>query len=117
MTDRNTIEYLKDINKHMDYIITDLGNGRVHIVSEYQKFDFEFFVYFKLNFFHKFELRFLWCGKKRLRRKYFCQFRWKSTAHLDAKNQKVLWQFCVQGGRFLRQYVGVRALKTLINRG
>ena len=26
----------------MDYVITDLGQGRVHIVSEFQKFDFEF---------------------------------------------------------------------------
>jgi hypothetical protein len=42
MTDKNTIEYLKEINKHMDYVITDLGEGRVHISSEYQKFDFEF---------------------------------------------------------------------------
>ena len=40
--DKNTIEYLKEINKHMDYIITDLGQGRVHISSEYQKFDFDF---------------------------------------------------------------------------
>lgn len=42
MTDKNTIEYLREINKHMDYVITDLGNGRVHIVSEFQQFDFEF---------------------------------------------------------------------------
>ena len=39
---KNTIEYLREINKQMDYIITYLGEGRVHISSEYQKFDFEF---------------------------------------------------------------------------
>jgi len=42
MTDKNTIEYLREINKHMDYVIIDLGEGRVRISSESQKFDFEF---------------------------------------------------------------------------
>jgi hypothetical protein len=42
MTDKNTIEYLREINKHMDYTIDDLGDGRVRIASQDQQFDFEF---------------------------------------------------------------------------
>ncbi len=42
MIDKNTIEYLIEINKHMDYVITDLGNGRVQISSKFQQFDFQF---------------------------------------------------------------------------
>lgn len=40
--DKNTIEYLREINKHMDYVITDLGDGRVRVSSQHQQFDFEF---------------------------------------------------------------------------
>lgn len=42
MTDKNTLEYLRAINKHMDYVITDLGEGRVRVSSKTQQFDFEF---------------------------------------------------------------------------
>ena len=40
--DKNTIEYLREINKHMDYVIDDLGDGRIRVSSQIQQFDFEF---------------------------------------------------------------------------
>jgi hypothetical protein len=36
------INYLREIVSHMDFKVIDLGEGRVRISSESQRFDFEF---------------------------------------------------------------------------
>lgn len=36
------INYLTEIVSHMDFKVVDLGEGRVRISSESQRFDFEF---------------------------------------------------------------------------
>lgn len=36
------INYLKGIVSHMDFVVTDLGGGRVRVASESQQFNFEF---------------------------------------------------------------------------